>query len=97
MRARNTSEAELTVRMHLVLKRGLRLCQRKEWIGSVRGDALITQSSNHERLYKCSTFYSVGKVREKTVMCGSGHEAKTKLAALVRKRLSMGYITANRT
>jgi hypothetical protein len=78
-------------RLQKTLKEGLRRCTYRRWEAEVKGSALMTKTTDLERMYRGNTPYPIGrpKVTQRTYL--SQNLAKIALQSALRRRRAAGY------
>lgn len=79
------------VRLQKTLKEGLRRCVYRRWEAEVKGNLLITKTTNLERMYRGNTPYPL---RQPLQRCQNYPTRKVALLALVHatsRRRRLGY------
>ena len=85
--ARNPTKVSL----QKTLKEGLRRCVYRCWEATVKGDVLITKTTDLERMYRGNTPYPIGKPKVTRRVYGSPSLAKLALQRAHERRKSAGY------
>jgi hypothetical protein len=83
--------APTKVRLQKTLKEGLRRCVYRRWEADVKGTALITKTTDLERMYRGNTPYPIGKARTIVKTFTSSILAKRALCDMVTRRRGHGY------
>jgi hypothetical protein len=85
------ARAPQKVRLQKTLKEGLRRCVYRRWEATVKGDVLITQTTELERMYRGNTPYPMGKAKITRRAYGSPSLAKLALQRTHARRKAEGY------
>ena len=80
-------------RLQKTLKEGLRRCVYRRWQAEVKGNVLITKTTDLERMYRGNTPYPIGKVRRTCLTYAGCALAKKALQAIVARRHKQGYLS----
>lgn len=85
------ARAPTKVRLQKTLKEGLRRCVYRRWEATIKGKALITKTTELERMYRGNTPYPIGKpkMNRRTYLSRALAEAGFHKAKL--RRLTTGY------
>ena len=73
------------------LKEGLRRCVYRRWQAEVKGNVLITKTTDLERMYRGNTPYPLGAVTDRRRVSPDNATAKVNLAAAIKRRKQAGY------
>ena len=79
------------VSLQKTLKEGLRRCVYRRWEAEVKGSALITKTTDLERMYRGNTPYPVGKPKVTRRAYGSPSLAKLALQRAHERRKAGAY------
>jgi galactitol-specific phosphotransferase system IIB component len=85
------ARAPQKVRLQKTLKEGLRRCVYQRWEATIKGAALITTTTELERMYRGNTPYPVGKPKVTRRAYGSSALAKSALQRVIIRRKAEGY------
>jgi hypothetical protein len=88
------ARAPQKVRLQKTLKEGLRRCAYQRWEATIKGAALITKTTDLERLYRGNTPYPVGKPRVTRRVYSSNRLAKEAGQRMATIRSRLGYRAA---
>jgi len=76
------------------LKEGLRRCVYRRWEAEVKGSALITKTTDLERMYRGNTPYPIGKPKVTRRAYDSPKQASEACQRLTHRRGRLGYRAA---
>ena len=79
------------IRLQKTLKEGLRRCVYRRWQAEVKGNVLITKTTDLERLYRGNTPYPIDTTKIARRKCASPSLAQAALKSSIRRRRSTGY------
>lgn len=88
---RKSQSAPGKVRLQKTLKQSLRRCVYRRWEAEVQGKALITKTTELERMYRGNTPYPIGKPKVTRRIYLSRTLADAGLLKAKARRLTTGY------
>ena len=88
------AHAPQQVRLQKTLKEGLRRCVYRRWEATVKGNVLITMTTELERMYRGNTPYPVGKPNVTRRVYSSNRLAKEAGQRMATSRARLGYRAA---
>lgn len=88
------SRAPTKVRLQKTLKDGLRRCVYRRWEAEVKGNVLITKTTDLERLYRGNTPYPTTKPRRRNLRYQTKAASVAALVSAIRRRHRQGYSAA---
>lgn len=88
------SRAPTKVRLQKTLKDGLRRCVYRRWEAEVKGNVLITKTTDLERLYRGNTPYPTTKPRRRILRYQTKAASVAALDSAIRRRHRQGYSAA---
>ena len=83
--------APTKVRLQKTLKEGLRRCIYRRWEATIKGAALITKTTELERMYRGNTAYPIGKAKGTRRGYDSPSQARSALQRALIRRKDEGY------
>jgi hypothetical protein len=84
------ARAPQKVRLQKTLKEGLRRCVYRRWEATIKGAALITKTTELERMYRGNTPYPVGKPKVTRRVYSSNRLAKEAGQRMANCRARLG-------
>jgi hypothetical protein len=88
------SRAPTKVCLQKSLKEGLRRCVYRRWEAEVKGSALITKTTDLERMYRGNTPYPTGKPKVTRRAFNTARQANEACQRLAQRRTRLGYRAA---
>jgi hypothetical protein len=88
------SRAPTKVRLQKTIKDGLRRCVYRRWEAEVKGNVLITKTTDLERLYRGNTPYPTTKPRRRILRYQTKAASVAALDSAIRRRRRQGYSAA---
>ena len=88
------ARAPTKVRLQKTLKEGLRRCVYRRWEATIKGNVLITKTTDLERLYRGNTPYPTTKPRIRTFRYQTKAASLAALGSAIRRRHRQGYSAA---
>ena len=85
------SRAPTKVCLQKTLKAGLRRCVYRRWEAEVKGNLLITETTDLERMYRGNTPYPIGRPKIIRRSFDSAQLARRALERCLAHRLKAGY------
>ncbi len=85
------SRAPTKVRLQKTLKAGLRRCVYRRWEAEVKGNLLITKTTDLERMYRGNTPYPIGRPKISRRSFASAQLARRARERGIAYRLNTGY------
>lgn len=79
------------IRLQKTLKEGLRRCVYRRWEAEVKGNVLITKSTDLERMYRGNTPYPVRPGTARRFISKTRSAASAKMECLAALRLKAGF------
>jgi len=86
--------ASTKICLQKTLKEGLRRCVYRRWEAEVRGNVLITKTTELERMYRGNTPYPTGKPRRRILQYQTKAACLAALGSAIHRRLRQGYSAA---
>jgi len=88
------ARAPMKIRLQKALKEGLRRCVYRRWEAEVKGNVLITKTTELERMYRGNTPYPTGKPRTRILQYQTKAASLAALGSAIRRRHRQGYSAA---
>jgi hypothetical protein len=79
------------IRLQKTLKEGLRRCVYRRWEATVKGNVLITKTTELERMYRGNTPYPIGRPKIIRLSFASAQAARLAHERGLAYRLNAGY------
>lgn len=86
------SRAPTKVRLQKTLKDGLRRCVYRRWEAEVKGNVLITKTTDMERLYRGNTPYPIKVPEIRKYFLRTMDLCREKMLRMSAARLRLGYM-----